>query len=50
MNIDPVCKMEVDENAKYSAIYKNSIYRFCSESCKNEFIKSPSSFIKDKNQ
>ncbi len=38
MAIDPVCKMEVDEeDAKYVSEYKGKKYYFCTLDCKKEF-------------
>ncbi len=35
---DPVCGMEVDEKtAKFTSVYKNKTYYFCSKACKEKF-------------
>ena len=40
MAIDPVCKMEVnEEEAEYVSEYKGKKYYFCTEECKEEFDK-----------
>lgn len=39
--VDPICKMKTDENTKISAVYKNKTYGFCSNYCKDEFLKNP---------
>jgi YHS domain-containing protein len=40
MAIDPVCKMEVDEETtKYISEYKGKKYYFCTLDCKEEFDK-----------
>jgi Cu+-exporting ATPase len=47
MAIDPVCKMNVDENkegAKYD--YKGKTYYFCAVGCKDAFSKDPEKFLK----
>jgi YHS domain-containing protein len=42
MAIDPICKMEVDENrAKYGSKYKNKNFYFCSAGCKKKFDEDP---------
>jgi YHS domain-containing protein len=47
MAIDPVCKMNVDENkaaAKYD--YKGKTYYFYAAGCKDAFSKDPEKFLK----
>lgn len=46
MAIDPVCKMEVDEEkpAGHSE-YDGKQYYFCSKACEQKFEHSPSDFI-----
>ena len=35
---DPVCNMSVDKNkTKFSTVYKEKVYYFCSENCKMTF-------------
>jgi len=51
MAIDPVCKMEVDEEqaaAQYE--YKGKNYYFCAVGCKERFAKDPEQFIKEEKQ
>jgi YHS domain-containing protein len=51
MAIDPVCKMEVDEEqaaAQYE--YKGKKYYFCAVGCKERFAKDPEKFIKGEKQ
>jgi len=36
-DIDPICKMHVDEKTQFKSIYKNKEYFFCSETCKKKF-------------
>ncbi len=44
--IDPVCKMTIeDKDAVATSIYKGTTYYFCSEPGKEDFDKSPESFI-----
>ena len=46
MAIDPVCGMEVDENAApATAEYDGETYYFCSEKCREEFMQDPGHFI-----
>jgi len=47
MAIDPVCKMEVDENrSKYGSRYKGKSYHFCSPGCKKKFDENPEKYSK----
>jgi YHS domain-containing protein len=51
MAIDPVCKMEVDEEqaaAQYE--YKGKTYYFCAVGCKDTFAQNPEQFLKDEEQ
>jgi Cu+-exporting ATPase len=51
MAIDPVCKMEVDEEqaaAQYE--YKGKKYYFCAVGCKERFAEDPEKFIKEEKQ
>jgi YHS domain-containing protein len=46
MAVDPVCKMEVDENnAKYKSEYLGKTYYFCMEMCKKAFDNDPKIYI-----
>ncbi len=46
MAIDPVCKMEVDENsAAATSEYKGKIYYFCAPGCKVAFDKEPEKYL-----
>jgi Cu+-exporting ATPase len=38
---DPVCGMQVDENAPFRSEYRNQTYFFCTEGCKREFDAEP---------
>ena len=47
MAVDPVCKMEVDENDTiYTSVYKDKKYYFCSQLCKIDFDEKPDDYIK----
>jgi copper ion binding protein len=54
--IDPVCGMEVEENAKVmNYLHQDKTYYFCALSCKNQFERSPEEYLEnsaesDKNQ
>ncbi len=46
MAIDPVCKMEVDEqSAAATSEYKGKTYYFCAPGCKTAFDKDPEKFL-----
>jgi YHS domain-containing protein len=46
MAIDPVCKMQVDENkAAGKSEYHGKTYYFCSPVCKTRFDKSPEQYV-----
>jgi YHS domain-containing protein len=51
MAIDPVCRMDVEEN-KAAAIYeyKGKTYYFCAVGCKERFAQSPETFLKEENK
>lgn len=38
---DPVCGMDVDENAPLKSTHEGKNYAFCSASCKAKFDKEP---------
>lgn len=43
---DPVCKIIIEkEEAKAEFEYKGETYYFCSENCKEEFIKNPEKYL-----
>ncbi|MCZ4243709.1 YHS domain-containing protein [Pedobacter punctiformis] len=44
--IDPVCKMKVRAGNIKTATYDQLVYGFCSESCKQKFVKEPAKYIK----
>jgi Cu+-exporting ATPase len=44
---DPVCGMTVDEQkAAGSSVYSGKTYYFCAVTCKKEFDKNPSKYVK----
>jgi YHS domain-containing protein len=48
MAIDPVCKMEVDEeSAAAISEYKGKTYYFCAPGCKAAFDKEPEKYLGD---
>lgn len=47
MPTDPVCKMEISEDTAEATVdYKGRTYYFCSEACKESFVKNPESFLR----
>ena len=43
---DPVCKMIIEkEEAKATLEYKGETYYFCSQECKEEFLKNPEKYL-----
>lgn len=51
MAIDPICKMEVDEeNAKFKSTYKGKTYYFCAPGCKKTFDENPEKYIGESKQ
>ena len=48
MAIDPVCKMEVEEqSAAATSEYKGKTYYFCAPGCKTAFDKDPEKYLND---
>jgi len=46
MEIDPVCKMEVEvESARWQSVYGGKTYYFCSPGCKRAFEKDPQRYL-----
>jgi Cu+-exporting ATPase len=46
MEIDPVCKMEVDPaTAQWKSEYKGRTYYFCAPGCKASFEKDPEKYL-----
>lgn len=51
MAIDPVCGMQVDEKkVTQKTFYRGITYYFCSATCKKEFDKDPSKYVKEENK
>lgn len=51
MAIDPICKMEVDEEkAAGTYEYKGKTYYFCAVGCKEKFAQDPEKFIQEANR
>lgn len=47
MAIDPVCKMEVEEDdAVASSEYQGNVYYFCSDACREAFERSPAEYAR----
>ena len=45
MTIDPVCGMEVEEASAAAEVdYQGNRYYFCSEDCKEAFVRQPSAY------
>lgn len=44
--VDPICEMETADYLKDTINYKNEIYGFCSESCKNTFKNDTEKYVK----
>ena len=48
MAVDPVCKMEVDEEkAPAKAEYRGKTYYFCAPGCKKAFLENPDKYLED---
>ncbi len=46
MEIDPVCKMEVDPNtAEWKTEHNGRTYYFCAPGCKRSFEKDPQKYL-----
>ena len=46
MAIDPICKMEVDEEtAKFTSEFKGKTFYFCASGCKAEFEAKPEKYV-----
>jgi len=51
MAIDPVCKMEVDEDtAEFKSDYNGTTYFFCAPGCKKAFDENPDNFLGNSKQ
>ncbi|MBG7610132.1 MAG: YHS domain-containing protein [Anaerolineae bacterium] len=48
MAVDPVCKMQVDQDsAVATSEYKGKTYYFCALGCKTSFDKEPEKYLGD---
>jgi Cu+-exporting ATPase len=48
MEIDPVCKMEVDpQSAEWTTEFNGKTYFFCSPGCKADFEKEPGRYLEE---
>lgn len=48
---DPVCNMDVDETkAAAKSEFKGNVYYFCSQICKEKFVKEPEKYIAQENK
>jgi len=46
MAVDPICKMEVNEdNAEYKCEYKGKTFYFCAQGCKKTFEDNPEKYL-----
>ncbi len=43
--IDPVCKMDVDQNSAFSSTYMGKTYYFCGEDDKKAFDMNPEKYM-----
>ena len=43
---DPVCNMNIDESSKFSTVYDDVNYYFCSQSCYDKFQNDPNKYVK----
>jgi YHS domain-containing protein len=51
MAIDPICKMEVDEEkAAATHEYKGKTYYFCAVGCKERFAQDPEKFVEEEDR
>ena len=51
MAIDPICKMNVDEDtAQYTSEYKGKTYYFCAPGCKKKFDENPEQYAEKRSE
>ena len=48
--IDPICKMNLDIHLSDTASFDGKLYGFCSEECKETFLKSPLTYLEEKSK
>ncbi|MGB6864611.1 MAG: YHS domain-containing protein [Candidatus Aminicenantaceae bacterium] len=47
MAVDPVCGMKLKkEDAKFTHVHNDKTYYFCTEECKDKFVKAPGNYIR----
>ncbi len=47
MTVDPVCGMKIKkEDAKFTLVHNDKTYYFCTEECKDKFVKAPGNYIR----
>src|SRR5438874_1832710 len=44
VTVDPVCGMDVDESSELRAEHEGTTYLFCSEKCRQRFLRDPEEF------
>src|SRR5438874_12876670 len=44
VTVDPVCGMDVDESSELRAEHEGTTYLFCSETCRQRFLRDPEEF------
>jgi YHS domain-containing protein len=45
--VDPVCNMDLESHhGEFMYDFEDVTYYFCSELCKNEFVRQPKNFVK----
>jgi Cu+-exporting ATPase len=47
MVVDPVCGMKIKkEDAKFTYVHNDKTYYFCTEECRDKFVKAPENYIR----
>ncbi|MBU0826022.1 MAG: YHS domain-containing protein [Alphaproteobacteria bacterium] len=41
----PVCEAELAETTEYTVAYEGKTHMFCSQECKDDFVKTPDRFL-----
>jgi P-type Cu+ transporter len=50
MKTDPVCGMDVKEDAQYNTLHGGTKMYFCSRDCQQKFIKNPNQYLAKKQE
>jgi len=51
MAIDPICKMEVDEEtAEFTSEHEGKMYYFCAAGCKSAFEEDPGKYMSEESE